>query len=69
MAEAVHGYTLGAAYASGEEKEKGSIAAGKLADLVILSQDVFDVPPQEILNTRVVATIFDGKIVYGEDQL
>jgi predicted amidohydrolase YtcJ len=69
VAEAVHGYTLGAAYASGEEREKGSITAGKLADLVVLSQDVFDVPSQEILNTRAVATIFDGKIVYGEDQL
>jgi predicted amidohydrolase YtcJ len=69
VAEAVHGYTLEAAYASGEEKEKGSITAGKLADLVVLSQDVFEIPPQEILNSCVVATIFDGKIVYGEDNL
>ncbi len=69
VAEAVHGYTLGAAYASGEEKEKGSVTLGKLADLVVLSQDVFDIPPQEILNTRVLATIFDGGIVYGDDNL
>jgi len=69
VAEAVHGYTLGAAYASGEEKEKGAITAGKLADLVVLSQDVFHIPPEEIVNTRVVATIFDGKIVYGGDKL
>jgi len=69
VAEAVYGYTLGAAYASGEEKEKGSVTPDKLADLVVLSQDIFDIPPQEIVNTRVVATIFDGKIVYGGDNL
>ncbi len=69
VVQAVHGYTLGAAYSSHEEGEKGSITAGKLADLVILSQDVFNIPPEEILNTRVVATIFDGKVVYGEDNL
>jgi predicted amidohydrolase YtcJ len=69
VAEAVYGYTLGAAYASGEEKEKGSVTPGKLADLVVLSQDIFDIPPPEIVNTRVVATIFDGKIVYGDDNL
>lgn len=69
VAQAVHGYTLGAAYSSGEEKEKGSIAAGKLADLAVLSQDIFEIPPQEILNTRVVATIFDGRVVHGDDNL
>jgi hypothetical protein len=69
IAEAVHGYTLGAAYASGEEEQKGSITAGKLADMVVLSQDIFHVPPGEILNTRVLATVFDGNIVYGRDNL
>ncbi len=69
VAEAVHSYTLGAAYASGEEEEKGSITTGKLADLVVLSQDIFEISPTEILNTHVVATIFDGKIVYGGDDL
>jgi predicted amidohydrolase YtcJ len=36
---------------------------------VVLSQDIFNLPPQEILNTRVLATIFDGKIIYGDDNL
>lgn len=69
VAEAVHGYTLGAAYASGEENDKGSISVGKLADLVVLSQDIFGILPQEILNTRVVATVFDGRVVHGDDEL
>lgn len=69
VAEAVHGYTLGAAYSSGEEDDKGSISMGKLADLVILSQDIFRIAPEEILNTRVLATVFDGHIVFGGDGL
>jgi len=64
MSEAVHAYTLGAAYASGEERTKGSIAPGKLADLVVLSRDVFETPPREILETEVLYTIFDGRVVY-----
>jgi predicted amidohydrolase YtcJ len=69
VAEAVHAYTLGAAYSCGAEREKGSITAGKLADLVVLSEDVFELPPQDILGARVVATVFDGQIVYGEEAL
>jgi len=63
--EAVHGFTLGAAFASGEERIKGSIAVGKLADLVVLSQDIFALPPQEILRTQADYTVLDGKIVYA----
>ena len=59
--EAVHGFTLGAAYASYEEKTKGSLARGKLADLVVLDQDIFTIDPMEILNTKVLATMIDGK--------
>jgi predicted amidohydrolase YtcJ len=69
VTEAVHGYTLGAAYASGTEKDRGSITVGKLADLVVLSQDIFEIPPQDILGTRVVATMFDGEIVHGDEAL
>jgi predicted amidohydrolase YtcJ len=64
VAEAVHAYTLGAAYASGEERAKGSIAPGKLADLVVLSRDIFEIRPGEILETEVLYTIFDGRVVY-----
>ncbi len=69
VSEAVHGYTLGAAYASGTEQERGSLVPGKLADLVVLTQDIFEVPPQDILSTRVLATVFDGRIVHGEKDL
>jgi len=62
--EAVYAYTMGAAYASGEERLKGSLSVGKLADMVVLSQDIFDVAPQEILHTRVEMTILAGEMVY-----
>ena len=62
----MRGFTIGAAYASGEENQKGSLTPGKLADLVVLSQDIFTVPPMEIFETRVEATVFDGQVVYGD---
>jgi hypothetical protein len=67
--DAVCAYTSGAAYASFEEKVKGSIQAGKLADLVILSGDIFHIPPDKIPQIQVLATIFDGKIVHGRELL
>ena len=69
VTEAVHGYTLGAAYAGGTERERGSLTPGKLADLVILSDDIFEMAPQEIPRARVLATVFDGRIVYGSEDL
>src|SRR5262249_38048209 len=64
VAEAVRAYTMGSAYAGGDEKVKGSIEVGKLADLVALSADIFKIDPVEIEKTKVVMTIFDGKVVY-----
>jgi len=64
IAQAVHAYTLGAAYASGEARIKGSLTPGKLADLAVLSHDIFDIDPMEILDTRVKMTVFDGRIVH-----
>jgi predicted amidohydrolase YtcJ len=64
VAEAVHAYTVASAFAEGEEAVKGEIAPGKLADLVVLSDDIFQIDPVEIERTRVETTIFDGKIVY-----
>jgi predicted amidohydrolase YtcJ len=64
VAQAVHGYTAASAYASLEEGRKGSIEAGKLADMVVLSQDIFGIDPVEIQNTKVDLTIFDGRVVY-----
>jgi len=67
--EAVQAYTLGAAYASGEEELKGSLTVGKLADLIVLSRDIFAIPPEEILEMKVDLTIFDGKIVYIREEI
>jgi hypothetical protein len=64
VAEAVHAYTLGAAHASGEARLKGSLSPGKLADVVVLSHDIFFIDPMEILGMRVEMTIFDGRVVY-----
>jgi predicted amidohydrolase YtcJ len=64
VGQAVWAYTLGAAHASGEARSKGSLAPGKLADLVVLSRDIFEINPTEILDTRVEMTVFDGRIVY-----
>ena len=63
VAEAVHAYTVGSAYASFEEKSKGSIAPGKLADLVVLTDDIFQIDPAKIRDARVFITIFDGKVI------
>jgi len=64
VAEAVHAYTLGSAYAEFQETVKGSIQAGKLADMVILDNDIFSIPPQEIRSVKVDLTIVGGKIVW-----
>ena len=63
--EAVRAYTVGSAYAESQEKVKGSITADKLADLVILSNDIFEIAPERIGNTKVLWTIMDGQIVFS----
>jgi len=62
--EALRGFTLDAAYAAFMEDEVGSLEAGKRADFVILSDDIMEVPPKQLLQTRVLATYLDGKAVY-----
>jgi predicted amidohydrolase YtcJ len=64
VAEALQAYTLTSAYASFDENIKGSIAPGKLADLAVLSHDLFSIAPEEIKNAYVLYTIVGGKIVY-----
>jgi hypothetical protein len=64
VAEAVHAYTVGSAYAQFDEKIKGSLEPGKLADLVVLSRDIFHIDPVEIQNTAVDFTVCDGRVVY-----
>jgi len=65
VAEAVWGYTMGAALVAGRGAELGSVTPGKLADLVVLDQDIFTVEPMEIAQVGVAMTIFDGKVVYS----
>ena len=65
VAEAVEAYTMGSAYAEFQEKEKGSITPGKLADFVVLSDDIFSIPPASIKDVKVEATFVGGKLVYG----
>jgi predicted amidohydrolase YtcJ len=64
--EAVYAYTMGAAYAAGQERIQGSLSVGKLADIVVLSQNIFDLPPQEVLETTVEMTILNGEVVYEQ---
>ncbi len=66
--QALKSYTLDAAYGAFEEEIKGSITPGKLADFTIYNQDLMTVSEQDILNTEVVMTIFDGKIVYEKTE-
>jgi predicted amidohydrolase YtcJ len=64
---AIDAYTSGAAWASFDEQRKGHLAAGMLADVVVLSENIFDAPTARLASTRVTMTIFDGKIVYRRD--
>jgi predicted amidohydrolase YtcJ len=63
--EAVRAYTRGSAYAAFRDREVGSLEPGKAADFVLLSQDVFAVPHEQIATTRVLATVLAGRVVYG----
>lgn len=64
VAEAVSAFTSGSAYAEFEETRKGTIETGKLADLAVLSEDIFSVEPERISKTKVVLTIFNGRVVF-----
>ena len=63
-AEALRTMTLEAAYGSFQEGSKGSIEPGKLADLVVLTQDILSVPDDALMKTEVLATIVDGQVLY-----
>ena len=63
--EALKGMTIWGAYSNFEERQKGSIEVGKVADFVILDRDLLDEPKKRILNAKIVATILDGNIVYS----
>ncbi|KIK64916.1 hypothetical protein GYMLUDRAFT_220129 [Collybiopsis luxurians FD-317 M1] len=64
--QALKGMTLDAAYASFSEHERGSLTTGKKADFVVLDRDIMQIPYREILETKVLATVIDGKVAYGK---
>jgi predicted amidohydrolase YtcJ len=64
VAEAIRAYDMGSAYASFDEKAKGSIEPGKLADMAVLSDDILQIEPNRIDEVKVVMTVFDGKVIY-----
>jgi hypothetical protein len=65
LPEAIEAYTMGAAFTEFQEREKGSITPGKLADMVIFSDNIFDLKPEAIRNVKVKTTILGGKVVYS----
>jgi predicted amidohydrolase YtcJ len=67
VAQAVEGYTLGAAYAGRREKTEGSLMVDKVADVIIVDRNIFEIDPHSIGGTKVVTTIVGGKIVYEAD--
>ncbi len=62
--EAVRAFTYGSAYAEFQENVKGTLETGKLADLIIISDDIFTIDPVKIKDAKVLTTVVDGKIVY-----
>jgi len=66
IADAVKGYTLNAAFAGHREKTEGSIEPGKLADLIIVSQNLFEIDPHRLVDTKVILTMVGGRVVYEQ---
>ena len=66
LSEAVEAYTMGSAFAEFQEKEKGSITPGKLADMVLLSDDIFKLDPKKIWDVQVDLTMMGGKSDVGK---
>jgi hypothetical protein len=69
LEDAVRAYTVGSTFAEFQEKVKGTIERGKLADLVIISDDIFTIDPKKIRNAEVVVTVVSGRIVYEKQEL
>ncbi len=64
LEDAIRVMTLGGAYSMRKENELGSIEKGKAADMVVLNRNLFEIAPDSIIDTKVVYTIFAGKIIY-----
>jgi predicted amidohydrolase YtcJ len=68
MADAIRAYTWGSAYAEFEDHRKGTLAPGKFADLIVLSEDITLMPARQLLQTEVLLTMVGGKIVYQKGE-
>ena len=68
MDDCLRAYTAGSAYAEFEEKRKGTIAAGMLADIVVFPVDITSIPPRELLSTRVAMTVAGGRVVFEQQR-
>jgi predicted amidohydrolase YtcJ len=66
LRDAIAAYTLGAAYANFQDDRTGSIEEGKLADLIVLDHNLFDIPPEQISDAKVLLTLLGGKPVWGD---
>lgn len=64
MDQAIAAYTTGSAFAEFEEKDKGRLAPGMLADFVVLDRDITAIPSQKLLSTKVLRTVVGGKTVF-----
>jgi len=62
--EALHGYTTNAAYAAFQEKDRGSLQSGKLADFAIIDRDITRIPPEQIRDAKVTMTVVGGRVVF-----
>ena len=67
--EALRAYTLNSAYANFEDDQKGSLEVGKLADITVLDRNILEISPEELLETKVLFTIVDGRVVYDARDL
>jgi len=68
MEEVIRYYTLGSAYANFWEEDMGSLEVGKLADMVVMSKNLLEIYPFQILQTEVLHTIVGGKVVFSRDE-
>lgn len=66
LEQAIQAFTINAAFVNKQEDRTGSIETGKLADLIVLDRNLFEIEPAEISDTKVVLTLFGGKPVYGD---
>ncbi|WP_342605469.1 amidohydrolase family protein [Peribacillus sp. FSL E2-0159] len=64
LAEALKAYTAGSAYGTFRDEELGTLEVGKLADIIVLERNLFEMPVEEIPNTKIRLTIVDGKVVF-----